>query len=150
MKAYIIVFFEERSEGPEGHPVPSIGGPFFTASIANATMQAIYDAKLEDFEVGSVTCDCSDAGHFYIMGDDVTLHWWTAEIDLPRIPHIVGMTALREDAFGTEKHTAIQWQQGPENYHFGWIPTSLYKMLCEPTSPDESGGSSGSSPVSPS
>lgn len=33
---------------------------------------------------------------------------------------------LRADAFGSEKHLAIQWRDsGQGNYHFGWIPTEM-------------------------
>lgn len=147
MKAFFIIAFEERSEGPEGHGIPTLGGPFYTQAAANAAMQIAYDFVKEQVE-SMGTCDDSNASHFYIMGDDITMHWWIVTLPVPNI-HLTGLTALREDAFGTEKHTAIQWQQGP-NYHFGWIPTSLYKMICDTTDPKESGGSSGSAPVSPS
>jgi len=60
-------------------------GPFPNEHVANSTMQAMFDNKVQELEDEDAVFekDDTDAGHFRIDGDDAQIHWTIEEPNDP-------------------------------------------------------------------
>lgn len=80
MPKYILM--TQREDRHEQIEAPQFVGCFELHSQANKEMQRRFDLYAQTSE-NFVETDDSDAGHFYIAGDDAILHWWVLEMEVP-------------------------------------------------------------------
>ena len=73
MLKLIEIDIEETSGTPE---TPIVRGTFQPHASANASMQKLFDARLEEIDNIEDDKDDTEASHFYISGGGMTTHWF--------------------------------------------------------------------------
>lgn len=77
--ATTVRYFDSEDEELE----TSVIGPFVSHAGANGWMQKQYDQVKEQVEETLLSCDDSEASHFWIAGDDVCYHWQIVDMKEP-------------------------------------------------------------------